>query len=152
MIRNIHLKKTFLGGFFLIFIIRHKLMSNTHTLSVSHTRTNRYSLSLSLSTESIYILHRDTPHTNKTYNSSLSLGSRHTLNLSPHTCKTSFLSLDHTHSLSLSLTHTHTQTHYVHIMYISIYHVWISIILDAFSRMSMIRILVYEYGTNGTYG
>ena len=55
-------------------------------------------------------------------------------------------------SLSLSLSHTHTHTHNVHLMYISMYRIWISIILGAFLRMSMIRILTYEYGTNGKYG
>ena len=127
-------------------MVTNKSLTHTHTLSPTHTRSDSYSLSLSLSlslsTESIYILHRDTPHTDKTYNSSLSLGSRHTLNLSPHTCKTRFLSLDH----------THTHTHYVHRMYISMYHIWISIILGAFSRMSMIQILAYDHGMNGTYG
>ena len=29
---------------------------------------------------------------------------------------------------------------------------WISIILGAISRMSMIQIFTYEYGTNGKYG
>ena len=87
---------------FFIFIISHKQKTLLHTPSLSHARTDTYSLSLSL-----YRI-QDTPHTNKTYNSSLSLVSRHTLNLSPHTCKTGFLSLHHTHSLFLSLYTTHT--------------------------------------------
>ena len=105
------------------------------SLSLSHTHTHTQKTQLLSLDMYVQCTYRDTPHTDKTYSSSLSRVQTYTQPLSPHTCKTGFLSLDHTHTLSLSLTHTH----YVHPMYISRYHVWISIILRAFSRMSMAR-------------
>ena len=75
--------------------------------------------------------------------------------LSTHTCKTWLLSLDHTLSLSLSLSlrMTHTMYTICIIIYVyTMYRVWVSIILRAFSRMSMILILAFEYDTNDSYG
>ena len=92
------------------------------------------SLSLSLSLYRIHICtyYTETPLTPTKPTTPLSLGSTHTLNLSPDTCKTGFLSLDG--RLSLSLSHTHTHTMYTLCIYLFItygfqsysesFHVW----------------------------
>ena len=120
---------------FFIFIISHKQKTLSHTPSLSHARTDTYSLSLSLYRIHIHITQRHPSHRQNLELLSLSLGSRHTLNLSPHTCKTGFLSLHHTHSHSLSLSLT-LCTPYVYI-YVSR--------MDFNHTQSL---FTYEYDTN----
>ena len=108
---------------------------------------------LSLSTESIYV-HITQRHPSHRRNLQLlSLQGLHIHSTCLLTRAKQGFSLQTTHSLSFSFSLSLSLTHTLCTPYVYIYLSRMDfIILRVFSRMSMIRILAYEYGTNRTYG